>query len=100
MASMDVIVKINTQLWGVGSWARTLVMDTHQYVVEEYGQSVLRFQPTAWHRRGAAPQIAEATRACMADREVARVLPPARTHHRVVRIIVMVEMFLAGTMTV
>lgn len=30
MPSMDVIVKINTQLWGVGRWARTLVIDTRQ----------------------------------------------------------------------
>lgn len=45
MPSMDVIVKINTQLWGVGSWARTLVMDG-----QTAGWSVVRFQPSAWHR--------------------------------------------------
>lgn len=45
MPSMVVMVKINTQLWGVGRWARTLVIDTRQY-----GQ-FLRLQPTAQHRR-------------------------------------------------
>lgn len=44
---------------------------------------------------GAALQIVEATRLCMADREVARVRP-ARTHQRVARS-VMVDIGLVGT---
>lgn len=36
MPSMVVIVKINTQLWGVGRWARTLVIDTALWSVSVF----------------------------------------------------------------
>lgn len=76
MPSLVVMVKIKTQLWGGGRRARTLAMGRHRAA-----GSILCFKPTVRcciAQMGAAPQIVEATRLCMADREVARVVLHAR----------------------
>lgn len=91
MPSMVVMVKINKPLWGVGRWARTLVIMA-SFCVFRLLHSI----------EGCCTANRRGHQSLHADREVARGRP-ARTHQRVV-CIVMVDMGLVGsavgTMTV